>query len=144
MAGDPLKNLRALRAGLKDQVANAVFAEAEVQIATPAKKLCPVDVDNHFMPKLGKNRVPPHAGNLRNSIHVEGPFREGKKVSAIVCTGKQAPYDVYVHENLKAHHPVGQAKFIETPLNESKPNFSAGVAKRIDLRKAINDNGGNA
>jgi len=32
-----------------------------------------------------------------------------------VVVGFTAAYAVYVHENLEAHHPVGQAKFLEEP-----------------------------
>lgn len=33
-----------------------------------------------------------------------------------VVVGFTAAYAVYVHENLDAHHPVGQAKFLEEPV----------------------------
>ena len=33
-----------------------------------------------------------------------------------VEVGYTASYAIYVHENLQAHHPHGQAKFLEAPL----------------------------
>lgn len=32
-----------------------------------------------------------------------------------VAVGYSAPYAIYVHENLQAYHPIGQAKFLEEP-----------------------------
>lgn len=32
-----------------------------------------------------------------------------------VVVGFTAAYSIWVHENLEAHHPVGQAKFLEQP-----------------------------
>lgn len=39
-----------------------------------------------------------------------------KPASAII--GYTAAYSVFVHENLEAHHPVGQAKFLEQPARQ--------------------------
>jgi hypothetical protein len=41
--------------------------------------------------------------------------------------GPSAPYAVIVHENLNVRHQVGQAKFLERPLNEA----ARGLAERI-------------
>jgi hypothetical protein len=54
----------------------------------------------------------------------------------IVAGGPAAPYAIYVHEDLEAIHPVGQAKFIESVLLESRPFMAARIAKRIDLNRA--------
>lgn len=56
----------------------------------------------------------------------------------IVAGGPSAPYAIYVHEDLEAFHKVGQAKYIESVLMESRPFMAARVAKRIDLNKAWN------
>ena len=47
--------------------------------------------------------------------------------SALV--GYTQAYAIYVHENLEAKHPVGQAKFLETPMRENE----------AELRQVIND-----
>jgi predicted GNAT family N-acyltransferase len=40
---------------------------------------------------------------------------------AAVVVGYTQAYAIYVHENLQAHHPVGQAKFLEQPARELQP-----------------------
>jgi hypothetical protein len=101
-------------------VGRALYQETEVE-ATECKKLCPVDT-----------------GALRASIFVVGPIVEGKKTKTmIVCGGPAAPYAFWVHENLVAIHPVGQAKFIEAPLLESRTSIAGRVAARVDLNRAM-------
>lgn len=86
-----------------------------------------------------KRRTPVEFGELRASEHVEGPTRQGNKVwTKILAGGPSAPYALYVHEDLEAFHEVGQAKYIESVLLESRPHMAARVAKRIDLNKAWN------
>lgn len=38
--------------------------------------------------------------------------------------GYTQQYAVYVHENLEAHHPVGQAKFLEQPFRENEDKYT--------------------
>ena len=69
-----------------------------------------------------KQRTPVDTGALRASGFVEGPkVRRGHISDRIVFGGPAAPYAVIVHEDLEAHHPVGQAKFLESVLVESAP-----------------------
>lgn len=86
-------------------------------------------------------RTPVDKGALRASIRVEGPLRTGPNDSIIyaliVAGGPSAPYALYVHEDLEAIHPVGQAKFIESVLLESRPFMAKRIAARIDLNRAI-------
>lgn len=42
-----------------------------------------------------------------------------------------APYAVYVHENLSARHPVGAAKFLERPMREGSRDLAALIESRI-------------
>jgi len=53
--------------------------------------------------------------------------REGK-VSVVV--GYTQGYALFVHENLTAHHPVGQAKFLEEPARQT-----SGAIAREALEK---------
>jgi hypothetical protein len=39
-----------------------------------------------------------------------------KQQTTSVIVGYTAAYALFVHENLTAHHPVGQAKFLEQPI----------------------------
>ena len=113
------RKIASLQRDLPDEIGRAIRAEAEIE-ATESKRRTPVDT-----------------GNLRASIHVEGPTTEpgGSISAAVVAGGPAAPYAVFVHEDLDAYHKVGQAKFIESTLRESAPFLPARIASR--LRSAI-------
>ena len=52
----------------------------------------------------------------------------GKEASGVsVLVGYTQAYALFVHENLEAHHPVGQAKFLEQPAREHRPTMAAIV-----------------
>lgn len=117
-AAEMRERLKALASSVPEQIARAVYQETQVE-ATESKKRCPVD-----------------KGTLRGTIHVEGPFRDGSRVWAlIVAGGPAAPYAIYVHEDLEALHTVGQAKFIESVILESRPYLAARIARRIELNR---------
>lgn len=100
------------------EVAKAMYLEMEIE-ATECKERTPVDT-----------------GALRASEHVTLPEQGLKKISvSIVAGGATAPYAIKVHEDLEAHHPVGQAKFIESVLDESAPFMAERIARRVDLSK---------
>lgn len=83
-------------------------------------------------------RTPVDTGALRASHTVETK-RRGNEISATIGVGgPAAPYAVFVHEDLDAFHPVGEAKFLESTLLESKPFMAARLAARIKdkLRRA--------
>lgn len=106
--------LKSLAKRFPDDVATAMFQEAQVEM-TEAKRRTPVEF-----------------GNLRASGTVLRPERKGRDVVVpMVFGGVAAPYAIYVHENLDAHHDVGQAKFLESVLRESAPFIAARVAKRV-------------
>lgn len=59
-----------------------------------------------------------------------------KGKGARVKVGYQTNYAVYVHENLEANHPNGgQAKFLEQPARELRPQIKQQVA--TDLRNGL-------
>jgi hypothetical protein len=75
-------------------------------------------------------------------MHVQGPFivyLKGRRViyTNIVAGGPSAPYAIFVHEDLDAKHKVGQAKFLESWLLESRPNMTARVARRVKIVNAL-------
>lgn len=82
-----------------------------------------------------RKRVPVRFGNLKGTIHVEDQSKGNQAKVAIVAGGPAAPYAVYVHEDLEAFHPNGEAKFIESVIKESAPHKLQRVAARIDLSK---------
>jgi len=112
------RKIASLQRELPDEVGRAIRAEAEIE-ATECKRRTPVDT-----------------GNLRATIHVEGPFTEndGSVSTAIVAGGPAADYAIHVHEDLDAYHRVGQAKFIEAPLRESAPFLPGRIAARLRRR----------
>ena len=85
-----------------------------------------------------KRRTPVDTNALRSSEFVMGPvFQKNEITTAIVAGGPSAEYAIYVHEDLDAHHDVGEAKYIERPLFESAPHFPARVARRIELNRLL-------
>lgn len=58
-----------------------------------------------------------------------------------VVVGYTQAYAIYVHENLEAFHPVGQAKFLEQPARLLRKEFSriivAGLKKKLPMIKTL-------
>lgn len=121
-AGHVTQTLKKIASKFPDKVAAAIYAEAQIEV-TEMKRRCPVDITEDA----------PHPGNLRNSIHAEPTERRGNTVLVVIATGAQAPYDIYVHENPDAIHPVGEWKFMESVINESRPHMAARIARRVHL-----------
>jgi hypothetical protein len=112
---DKLKRRLDRRPKLATQVGKALYAEYAIEM------------------KESMRRTPVEYGTLRASHEELGPnYDDGISVS-IHVGGPAAPYAVYVHENLEAYHKVGQAKFLESTILESRPYMAARVAKRLDL-----------
>jgi hypothetical protein len=59
--------------------------------------------------------------------------------------GYSAPYAVYVHENLQAYHPVGQAKYLERPAREYAGEIARitreALQKGMSLKEALLEGG---
>lgn len=53
--------------------------------------------------------------------------------SGVVGYGQN--YARFVHENLEAHHPVGQAKFLEKPSRTKRPVMVAIIGKMLKAGK---------
>lgn len=74
--------------------------------------------------------IPVDTGRARSSHFVETPVVSGDKV--VVRGGYGAlPYILALHENMAAHHPHGQAKFLELALQEHLPGARAWLAADI-------------
>jgi len=114
------KKLLRLRWGMPAEIDSALYQETEVEV------------------KEVKRRTPVKHGPLRASVHTVGPIRSGRTTyTLIVAGGPAAPYAIYVHENLRAFHKVGGAKYIESVVLESRPHMGARVARRIDLNRLL-------
>jgi hypothetical protein len=48
-----------------------------------------------------------------------------------VAVGYSASYAVYVHENLEAYHPNGQAKFLEQPARRNQKEMAEIVLRQL-------------
>jgi hypothetical protein len=83
-------------------------------------------------------RTPVDKGNLKESNRIDGPTFEGNTLRAYIRSGDEnAPYALYVHEDLEAFHRVGQAKYLESVLMESAPYLMARFAKRLRLGENV-------
>ena len=54
-----------------------------------------------------------------------------------VAVSFSAAYAMPVHENLEAHHPVGQAKFLEQPAREMGPELAATVRTAVQQGRTV-------
>lgn len=112
-----IARLRSMAEAFPRAVAAALQAELEVE-STESQRRTPVET-----------------GALRASHRVE-VRRDGANIEGTISVGgPSAGYAVYVHENLEAFHPVGQAKFLESTITESAPFMARRLAARIDLRQ---------
>lgn len=53
----------------------------------------------------------------------------------ITFGGEAEDYALIVHEDLEAHHATGQAKYLESVINESTPYMAERIGKRIQLNQ---------
>lgn len=121
-AGDMRGKLRQIAAKFPDRVAGALYIEAQIEV-TEMKRRCPVDTTEDA----------PHPGLLRAGIHAELPVRSGREISVTVATSVQTPYDIYVHENPDAIHPIGQWRFMASVIEESRSHMASRIARRVQL-----------
>ena len=97
---------------LRERVRDAQKAEAYIELAEM------------------KARTPVKTGDLQaDGRVVQQVFGSGFTVGWRFGGGR-IDYAIYVHENLEAHHPVGQAKYVESVLAESRSHLARRVAAR--------------
>lgn len=105
------QQLQAITNNEPEAMVAALFAEAE-QIMTVSKQ----------------DYVPVDTGALRASGTVEPPvFTPTGGSVTLGFGGASAPYAVIVHEDLTKVHPIGQAKYLETPLRLSLQGMTEAV-----------------
>jgi len=110
------QNILKVAAKFPDMVAKALYIEGQIEMTE------------------SKRRTPVATGVLRASGFVNNPVRSGRNISVTLGFGGAAEkYAVIVHEDLDAFHPVGQAKYLESVLNESRDHMAARLAKRVNL-----------
>lgn len=74
--------------------------------------------------------IPVATGRLRGSHYVTKP--RGPIDNPRVEVGVGTNYGIYVHENLEAQHPVGQAKFLEQPYKARRSGYVKRVANATE------------
>lgn len=84
-----------------------------------------------FVMTEAKKDTPVEFGTLRNSGRVDLKI-DGRR--ATVTLGFYTDYAIYVHENLRARHPIGRAKFLERAVNRNKRNIEKIVARGMAER----------
>lgn len=127
-AQDMIRKLKQVAVKFPDQVAAAIFMEAQIEM-TESKKRCPVS------PLPARKGVVP--GTLRASGTVHKPERHGKNISVTMSYGGAAKaYAEVQHERLDFFHTTGQAKYLESVLNESRSSMAGRIAARVHLSKA--------
>lgn len=85
-----------------------------------------------------QRRTPFESGELRDTVRVEGPEINGNRITAaIVAGGGEVDYALYVHEDMEADHPIGEAKFIESVLKEAVPVAPKEIGARVNLDKLL-------
>ncbi len=85
-----------------------------------------LDCGNDLQQKA-QDLTPVDTGALRASAFTEA--ESGSNPSVIV--GYTEEYAIFVHENLEAHHDVGQAKFLEQPLQENIDKYVGHVRDKV-------------
>jgi len=80
-----------------------------------------------------KELVPVDEGILRGTGHVALPgLANGELVVTPTFGGPAAPYALVQHERMDFHHTVGQAKYLETAMQELAPSIVQEVADQIE------------
>ena len=123
--------LKRLAEKYPDQVAQGMTIEAEIEMAE-SKRRCPVS------PVPAPPGVVP--GTLRASGQVHEAEIDGKAVNVTLWYGGPGSgaedYAVIQHEELDYFHTVGQAKYLESVLNESRSSMNGRIAKHVHFDKA--------
>lgn len=135
-AADMVAKLKQIAAKFPDRVAAAIYQEAQIEM-TESKRRCPVSPTRAQAKAMGRSwREGTVPGTLRASGTVHEPVRNGKNISVTLSYGGAAiDYAVVQHERLDYIHTTGQAKYLESVLDESRPYMKARIAARVQLNK---------
>lgn len=115
-----LRKLESLAKRFPNEVASALYQEAQIE------------------KQESMRRTPVDTGALRASHEVSEPDINGRDISVTISVGgATTPYALIVHEDMTAFHKVGEAKFLERTIKESKPFLAARIARRIELSRLV-------
>ena len=81
-------------------------------------------------------------------MNVEGTGKVQARLRAVSLKGAvrgavgvsySAPYATFVHEDLEAYHPVGQAKFLEEPFRRLLPQLRKTIQSYLKNRRSLEE-----
>ena len=130
--GEMARNISRCARNMPGEMGEAQYDVCSEEEMPEMKRRCPV-----WNPR---RPVPPghRPGSLRDSGMVHPPEHRGTRVSTRMTFGNdEVDYAVYVHEDLEAEHAIGQAKFMESVMNESRPYIGRRLASRINLERTV-------
>jgi hypothetical protein len=78
---------------------------------------------------VSKQRTPVDTGDLKATGHVKLPIEKGGGVMVELAYGTD--YAIYVHEILSASHPTGQAKYLQSAVEEAAPGMGGRLKERV-------------
>ena len=89
-------------------------------------------------------KTPRLTGDLRARSFNEGPLKQGDTYFQVVGyekfsgewkkNEKSRAYAVYVHENLEAHHDIGEAKYLEHALQETSAKLIKYLQREMQIK----------
>lgn len=131
-----VKKLQRVAKEMPDRVGAALYQEGQIEM-TESKRRCPVSPTAAQFRAMGRTPPKNHApGTLRASGRVSLPEKNGKITSVTLSYGgAAADYAVVQHERLDFFHTTGQAKYLESVLNESRSHMAARLAARLHFNR---------
>ena len=88
--------------------------------------------EGYRLMSLMKERTPVRSGALRDSGRVHEPEVTGYETTVALSFGNEhVRYAVIVHEKMDAKHSRGQAKYMESVIQEQLPYIGANLAKDL-------------
>jgi hypothetical protein len=79
--------------------------------------------------ELAQEKTPVDTGLLRATAYVSDDGKENVEVG--YDRDGDAPYAVFVHENLEANHVNGEAKFLEKAIDETIPTILNRIRTKL-------------
>lgn len=90
---------------------------------------------------ITQERVPVKSGKLKasgkKSVSLKKVEGEPNIAGTILYGDSEVWYARLVHDNLKAKHPHGQARYVASVIEEAAGTVGHELAKEIDLKKTV-------
>ena len=130
------RRLLRLAAQFPNRIGKGIYIESQIEL-TESKRRVPVSPTMAQLKMMGQTRsagtVP---GSLRASGKVDPPIITRDRISCAITYGNASvAYAAVQHERLDFFHTNGQAKYLESVLNESRPHMAARITRRIHFDK---------